>query len=145
MFKHILVPTDGSEISKRVIRDCIAFAKEIGAEVTGLNVIPEYSVYAYQAEILIDTREQFIKECIDYANEYLDDIKAAAKEAGVKCDTFYITSDYPYAAIIQAAQEKKCDLIAMASHGRKGVKGLLLGSETQKVLTHSQIPVLVYR
>lgn len=145
MFKHILVPTDGSEISKRVIRDCIAFAKEIGAEVTGLNVIPEYSVYAYQAEILIDTREQFINECIDYANEYLGDIQEAAKEAGVKCDTFYITSDYPYAAIIQAAQEKKCDLIAMASHGRKGVKGLLLGSETQKVLTHSQIPVLVYR
>lgn len=145
MFKHILVPTDGSEISKRVIRDCIAFAKEIGAQVTGLNVIPDYSVYAYEAEMLIDNRERFARECIDYANEYLEDIKTAAKEAGVECDTYYVTSDFPYAAIIQAAQEKNCDLIAMASHGRKGIKGLLLGSETQKVLTHSQIPVLVFR
>jgi nucleotide-binding universal stress UspA family protein len=145
MFKHILMPTDGSETSKRTIQDCIAFAREIGAEVTALHVIPEYPVYAYQAEMLVDTREQFTNECIECANEYLGDVKTAAKEAGVKCDTYTVTSDYPYAAIIQAAQDKQCDLIVMASHGRKGVKGLLLGSETQKVLTHSQIPVLVYR
>jgi nucleotide-binding universal stress UspA family protein len=145
MFKHILVPTDGSEISKRVIGDCVAFAKEIGATVIGLSVIPEYSVYAYEAEILVDTREQFIGECVDNANRYLADIKSAADGAGVACDTFYTTSDFPYAAIIQTAQEKGCDLIAMASHGRKGIKGMLLGSETQKVLTHSKIPVLVFR
>ena len=145
MFKHILVPTDGSEISKRVIRDVVAFAKEIGAEVTGLTVIPEYSPFAYQAEILIDTRDQFMSECVDTANKYLADLTAVGKDAEVKCDSFYVVSDYPYAAIIQMAQEKNCDLIAMASHGRRGVKGLLLGSETQKVLTHSQIPVLVFR
>jgi nucleotide-binding universal stress UspA family protein len=145
MFKHILIPTDGSEISKRVLRDCIKFAKEIGAEVTGLTVIPEYPIYAYQAEMLIDSREQFTKECEAYANDYLTEIKAIAKEAGVKCNTFSLTSDYPYAAIIQTAQEKDCDLIAMASHGRRGVKAVLLGSEAQKVLTHSKIPVLIFR
>jgi nucleotide-binding universal stress UspA family protein len=145
MFKHILIPTDGSEISKRVLHDCIKFAKEIGAEVTGLTVVPEYPVYAYQAEMLIDAREQFTKECEAFANDYLAEIKVAANEAGVKCDTVSITSDYPYVAIIQVAEEKGCDLITMASHGRRGVKAILLGSEAQKVLTHSTIPVLVFR
>ena len=88
-------------------------------------------------------REQYEAESIAYANAYLDDIKNAARDEGVKCDT--CVDYYPYAAIIQAAQEKQCDLITMASHGRRGVKGVLLGSETQKVLTHSQIPVLVFR
>jgi nucleotide-binding universal stress UspA family protein len=145
MFKHILVPTDGSEISKRVLRDCIQFAQEIGAAVIGLTVISEFSPYAFEAEMLPDLREQYEAESIAYANRCLDDIKSAAKEAGVKCETFFVTSNYPYAAIIQTAQEKHCDLITMASHGRRGVKGVLLGSETQKVLTHSQIPVLVFR
>jgi len=145
MFKHILIPTDGSETSKSMVGDCIAFAREIGAGITGLHVVAEYPIYAYQAEMLPDTRERFEQECVDLAHEYLNGIKKAAAEAGVSCDTFYVVSDQPYAAIIKAAQDKHCDLIAMASHGRKGVKGLLLGSETQKVLTHSQIPVLVYR
>lgn len=145
MFKHILVPTDGSEISKRVIRDCIQFAKESGAEVTGLTVVSEFSPYALEAEMLPDLREEYEAESIAYANRCLDDIKISAKEAGVKCETYYVTSNYPYAAIIQTAQERHCDLITMASHGRRGVKGILLGSETQKVLTHSQIPVLVFR
>ncbi|PRC93473.1 universal stress protein [Solimicrobium silvestre] len=145
MFKHILVPTDGSEISKRVVRDCIKFAKEINAEVIGFTAMPEYSVYAYEAEVLLDAMEQFTNQCIANATRNLDDIKAVAKEFGVKCETYYLTSDFPYAAIIQAAQDKNCDLIAMAAHGRKGIKGILLGSETQKVLTHCQIPVLVFR
>jgi nucleotide-binding universal stress UspA family protein len=86
-----------------------------------------------------------MNECIDVANKYLADIATAAKDADVKCDSFHVTSDHPYTAIIQTARERNCDLIAMASHGKKGVKGLVLGSETWKVLTHSQIPVLVFR
>jgi nucleotide-binding universal stress UspA family protein len=145
MFKHILLPTDGSDASKSAIRDCIALAKDIGAEVTGLHVMPEFHVFTYQTEMLEDTKEQFARVSIEQAAKYLAEIELAAKEAGVNCDTLYVTSDDPYEAIIKAAQDKRCDLITMASHGRKGVKGLLLGSETQKVLTHSQIPVLVYR
>lgn len=145
MFKHILIPTDGSATSKIAILGCMAFAKEIGAEVTGIHVMPEFSVFAYEAEMLADTREEFGRERIECANEYLAVIDAAAKEAGVKCDALYVASDSPYEAIIQAAEDRQCDLIVMASHGRKGMSGLLLGSETQKVLTHSRIPVLVYR
>lgn len=145
MFKHILLPTDGSVTSENVIQNCIAFAKGIGAKVTGFHVISEYHIFTYQAEMLEDTREQFAKDTVTQAKKYLAQIEKAAKEAGVKCDTYFVSSDHPYEAIIQAAQDTQCDLITMASHGRKGVKGFLLGSETQKVLTHSRIPVLVYR
>ena len=145
MFKHILMPTDGSDASRGAIRDCIAFAKDAGAEVSGLHVMPEYPVYAYEAEMLMDTRQQYTAQCVELANAYLAEIKAAADQAGVKCSTFYVTGDSPYEAIVKASEDRHCDLIAMASHGRKGVQGFLLGSETQKVLTHSRLPVLVFR
>lgn len=145
MFNHILIPTDGSETSKKIIHDCITLAKSTGARVTGIHVIPEFHVFTYQPEMLEDTREQFSKDSIAQAKKYLGEIEVAAKEARVTCDTVYLVNDNPYEAIIKAAESEKCDLIAMASHGRKGVKGFLLGSETQKVLTHSQIPVLVFR
>lgn len=145
MFKHILIPTDGSSISRTAVLNGIAFAKEIGAKVTGLHVVPEYHVFTYETEMLEDTREQYAKDMAAYTEKYLAEIETIAKEAGVACETLQLTSDYPYEAIIKAAQDQGCDMIAMASHGRKGMKGLLLGSETQKVLTHSQIPVLVFR
>jgi nucleotide-binding universal stress UspA family protein len=145
MFKRILVPTDGSEISKRVMQDCMKFAKELGAEVIGLSVAPPYSAYVYQAQVLADAKDRFDDECTQFANRCLADLKTAAKEFGVKCETFYVVGDFPFESIIQIAKDKHCDLIAMASHGRKGIKGFLLGSETNKVLTHSQIPVLVFR
>lgn len=145
MFKHILIPTDGSVMSKKMIRDCIDFAKGIGAEVTGFHVMPPYASYGHEADMIVDTREQFQRECLDAAAEYLGDIQNAADAAGVKCESVHATSDYPYEAIISESEKRHCDLIIMASHGRKGVKGMILGSETQKVLTHSKIPVLVYR
>ena len=145
MFQHILLPTDGPPASKSAIRDCLKFAKETNAKVTGLHVVPEYHVFAYQTEMLEDTKEQFAKHSEEYAKKHLAEIENAAREEGVTCDTLYMTNDHPHEAIIKAALAKRCDLIAMASHGRRGVKGFLLGSETQKVLTHSQIPVLVYR
>ncbi|MDO8180004.1 MAG: universal stress protein [Undibacterium sp.] len=144
MFNHILMPTDGSETSKKIIQDCLALAKSTGARVTGIHVIPEFHIFTYQTEMLEDTREQFSRDSITQAKKYLEEIENAAKEAHVKCDTVYVVDDNPYEAIIKAAEREKCDLIAMASHGRKGLKGLLLGSEAQKVLTHSQIPVLIF-
>lgn len=145
MFKQILLPTDGSAASEDAIRKCMQFAKETGAQVTGLYVTPEFHIFTYQAEMLEDTREEFRKDSEEQARKYLAVIETAAREAGVRCTVTSLSSDHPYEAIIQAAKEHKCDLIAMASHGRKGIRGLLMGSETQKVLTHSQVPVLVYR
>lgn len=145
MFKHILLPTDGSEASEIAIKKCIQFARDTGAKVTGFHVTPEFHVITYQTEMLEDTKEQFIQAGKVHAATYLASIENAAREAGVPCSVAYTSSDHPYEAIIEAAKEHHCDLIAMASHGRKGVKGVLMGSETHKVLTHSQIPVLVYR
>lgn len=145
MFKHILLPTDGSRGSEKAIRRALALAKSTGAKVTGFHVIPKFHVFTYRTEMLEDTKEEYARDSRAHAEQYLAVIEKAAEQAGVSCETAYATSDHPYDAIIQAAQRRKCDLIAMASHGRRGVEGLLLGSETQKVLTHSKIPVLVYR
>ncbi len=145
MFQHILLPTDGSSASDDAIKKCMRFAKEAGARVTGFHVTPEYHLFTYRADVLEDTKEQFKHACEVHAATYLAVIENAAREAGVPCDVAFASSDHPYEAIIEAAKEHRCDLIAMASHGRKGMKGILMGSETHKVLTHSQIPVLVYR
>lgn len=145
MFKHILFPTDGAATSKHVIKECIAFAKEAGAVITALHVMPRYSPFAYQVELEGESMRQFQRECLMAAEEFLEEITVEARAAHVPCNPLHVTSDYPYDAIIRTAEEQKCDLIIMASHGRKGVKGMILGSETQKVLTHSKLPVLVFR
>ncbi len=145
MFKHLLVPTDGSQASEAAIKKSIELAKTLQARVTGVHVIPEFRVLTYRTEMLEDTREQYDKESKLQAAQFLAAIERVANEVGVACDTVSVTSDHPYEAIIKTAEDKGCDLIAMASHGRKGVKGFLLGSETQKVLVHTQMPVLVFR
>ena len=145
MFKHILLATDGSRGSEKAIRKALELAKTTGAKVTGFYAIPKFHVFTYRTEMLEDTKEEYARDSRAHAQRYLAVIEKAAQQAGVSCETAYTTSDHPYEAIIQAAKRKGCDLIAMASHGRRGVQGLLLGSETLKVLTHSKIPVLVYR
>jgi len=147
MFKHILVPTDGSSLSSDTARRAVAFAKENGAKVTFFFAKPEYPVAFYGEGALIDptTPDKFAEMADRQAKEILARCEALAGEAGVACSSRASTSDVPYQAIIDAASECGCDLIFMASHGRRGISGLLLGSETQKVLTHSTIPVLVYR
>jgi nucleotide-binding universal stress UspA family protein len=145
MFKHLLLPTDGSQLSEAAIHKGVQFAKSINAKVTGFYVLPEFHLFTYRTEMLEDTKEQFARDSRAHAEQFLAVIEKAAKAAGVACDTAFATSDHPHEAIIQAAEEKSCDLIVMASHGRKGVQGILLGSETHKVLTHSTLPVLVYR
>ena len=145
MFKHLLLPTDGSQMSSNAVHEAIQFAKSINASVTGIYVMPEFQAFTFQTEMLTDTKEQFEKDSRAHADQFLSVIEKAAAVAAVACDTAVATSDHPYEAIIQAAEERGCDLIVMASHGRKGLQGVLLGSETQKVLTHSPLPVLVYR
>ena len=147
MFKHILVPTDGSELSRATAKRGVMFAKEIGAKVTVFFAKPEYPIAYFGEGALIDptTPEKFAELADQQASEYLTEVKSECAAAGVVCVSATAVSDAPYEAIIEAAEKSGCDLIFMASHGRRGLTGLLLGSETQKVLTHSRIPVLVYR
>jgi nucleotide-binding universal stress UspA family protein len=144
MFKHILLPTDGSPISESAVQQCIKFAQGLGARVSAVHVVPEFQAFTYKPEMLEESQERYMEDAEAHARQYLDVVSKAALEANVPCDTACLASDHPYEAIIAAAQEKGCDLIAMATHGRTGMKALLLGSETQKVLTHTRIPVLVY-
>ncbi|MGZ5187460.1 MAG: universal stress protein [Caldimonas sp.] len=145
MFKHLLLPTDGSPASNDAIRKGIQFAKSEQAQVTGIYVIPEFHVMTYRVDMVEDTKAEFAEDTRVHADRYLGVVREAARQAGVTCETVSVTSDHPFEAIIDTAEAKGCDLIVMASHGRRGARGLLLGSETLKVLTHSKIPVLVYR
>jgi nucleotide-binding universal stress UspA family protein len=147
MFKHILVPTDGSALSTDTVKKAVDFARETGARVSFFYAKPDYPVAFYGEGALIDptTPEKFAEMADKQAKGILDAAAALAAAAGVPSTGASATSDVPFQAIIDAAAASGCDLIFMASHGRRGLSGLLLGSETQKVLTHSKIPVLVYR
>jgi nucleotide-binding universal stress UspA family protein len=145
MYKRILIPTDGSEASQRAILAAVDFARETGAEVVGLTATPEFKVLSLDSNMIEDTPDQFTANSAASARRILADVESAARDAGVPCRTEHVIDDDPWSAIVAAAQRLGCDLIAMASHGRRGLKGLLLGSETQKVLVHSTVPVLVHR
>jgi nucleotide-binding universal stress UspA family protein len=147
MFKHILVPTDGSELSRATASRAVSFAKEAGARITVFFAKPEYPIAYFGEGALIDptSPEKFSELADQQATEYLSEVQKQCVEAGVECSTIAVTSDVPYEAIVEAAEKSSCDLIFMASHGRRGLSGFLLGSETNKVLTHSKVPVLVYR
>lgn len=147
LFKHILVATDGSELSQDSARHAVSFAQDTGAKITVFYAKPEYPVTYYGEGVLIDTTspEKFAELAETQAQEILGVITALCQEANVPCTPVSVTSDIPHEAIIEAATANGCDLIFMASHGRRGLSGLLLGSETRKVLSNSKIPVLVYR
>jgi nucleotide-binding universal stress UspA family protein len=145
MFKHILLPTDGSILSQVAIQKGVQFAKSIKARITGMSVMPEHKYYMYQADMIVQVKKETVKQHKLEADRSLSVIEKAAKDAGVPCETFSEISDYPHEMIIKVAEKRGCDLIMMASHGRRGIGALLIGSETQKVLTHSKIPVLVFR
>jgi nucleotide-binding universal stress UspA family protein len=145
MFKHILLPTDGSDLSAKAVEQGVQFAKSIGARVTGLSVMPVQPTFFYHARISPETLAEAARQAKEAAQAHLDAVAKTAAAAGVACEPVYEQEDSPYKAIIQAAEQRGCDLIVMASHGRSGVGALLLGSQTQKVLTYSKIPVLVLR
>jgi nucleotide-binding universal stress UspA family protein len=147
MYKHILVPTDGSKLSAKAIRTAARIAKICQARLTGLAVIlpdvaPLYAEGAMYAGIS-GRRFRELKE--KEAKKALAVVDIEAQTSGLQVSTMSLTADQPWKAIIGTARSKKCDLIVMASHGRRGLSGLLLGSETAKVLTHSKVPVLVCR
>jgi nucleotide-binding universal stress UspA family protein len=145
MFKRILIPTDGSKLSDLAVDKGLDLAREVGAEVTAVHVGIPFHLISFRSDELTDSLDQYDTHMRLKGKEILAEVQRAAKEKGVSCTVSFSSSDHPYEDIIKAAETGGCDLILMASHGRKGVKGLLLGSETQKVLTHSTIPVLVYR
>jgi nucleotide-binding universal stress UspA family protein len=147
MYKHILIPTDGSELSEKAIEAGIQFARGMGARVTGFTAVPEYKL---PSEIELMSRhgvslEQYERDARLQAEVALQRIADLAKAAGVDYDAEFVQSDHPHEAIVRAAEKHGCDLIFMASHGRRGISALLHGSQTQGVLTHSTIPTLVYR
>jgi nucleotide-binding universal stress UspA family protein len=145
LYRNILIPTDGSDLAAKAVEHGIALAKEVGAKVTAVTVTEPFSVFALAPSQLEYTRNEYDKHAKAYADQALATVASAAKLAGVVCDTVHAERGQVYEAIIDTATANGCDLIVMASHGRRGVSAVVLGSETVKVLTHSKIPVLVYR
>ena len=147
MFTNILIPTDGSELSENVVKNGIALAKMCNAKIIGVHVVPATYLIYYGEIGPVDTgTETGLREAArTRGRTYLDRLEATAKSAGVRFDRVLSESNDPWRGIIDVAQNQGRDLIMMAAHGRRGLAALVLGSETNKILTHSKIPVLVYR
>ena len=145
MYKRILIPTDGSELSTAAIRHGVALAKALGAPVTVLTVTPPFRPAAIDPVMVPDNPERWQQDADAEAERLFRVAREIAAAAGVACECVLVMNDQPYQAIIDTARAKGCDAIVMASHGRRGVAALVLGSETTKVLTHSKVPVLVCR
>jgi nucleotide-binding universal stress UspA family protein len=145
MFKHILIPIDGSALSSDAVDKGLSFAKEAGAKVTVLMATEPFHIFSILQDQIAAMQGDYEQKMSEYARRHLAMTEQKAKTLGVSCDIIALEHAHPYEAIIDTAVAKGCDLIAMASHGRRGVSAILLGSETLKVLTHSKVPVLVYR
>ncbi len=147
MYQRILVATDGSTLSKKAVSSAIGLAALTGAELVALKVIPRYPQSYFEGGLALQASEiaRVEKQWADHGQAVVDAVQKAASAKGVKVKAVTAKSDLVSEAIIAAAKKHKCDLIVMASHGRRGIKRLLLGSETQQVLTHSHVPVLVLR
>ncbi|SEI94859.1 universal stress protein [Frateuria terrea] len=143
MYRHILLPTDGSEVSIRAVDAGIELAKWLNARVYALHVILPFQSLAYMTQIIPQSETSYTEESVRWAEHYLGEVREKARQVGIPCDSDYVFDKHPCDAILRVAQEKGCDLIIMGSHGWRGFTKLLLGSETQKVLVHSQLPVLV--
>jgi nucleotide-binding universal stress UspA family protein len=145
LFKNILVATDGSDLAAKAVEQGILLAKSVGAKVTAVTVTEPFNVLSLAPSELGYTPIEYKKHAEAHADRVLGTVSAVANSAGVGCDVLHIEHQQIYQAIIDAAEARGCDLIVMSSHGRRSVSAVVLGSETVKVLTHSKIPVLVYR
>jgi nucleotide-binding universal stress UspA family protein len=145
MYKHILIPTDGSELSNKAVDHGIGLAKALNAKVTAVTVSEPFHIFAIEPVMVTDTPDEYKKRVAALTGKYLKAAKDAATAAGVACDVVQVEHEHPYETIIDTARKRGCDAIVMASHGRRGVSAVVLGSETVKVLTHSNIPVVVVR
>ena len=147
MFKNILIPTDGSPLSQKAVVQGVALAKSVGAKVTAFFAAPPATPIVYRDHLPVGyatpgEHEEMIRKT---AAKYLGFVERAAKKAGISCEAVHVTSDYPEEGILKVAQKKKCDLIVMATHGQGGLRGMFIGSVTQKVLNQAKIPVMVFR
>lgn len=147
MFKRILCATDGSKRSAHAVKTAAAIAKDMGALLTLVHVTPDYRTPYYPDGVMIDwpSEKDYKRDCKAAAEKVFERDSAAALKDGVQAETVHLFGDSPADEILGAARKAKADLIVMASHGRKGFEALLLGSETQKVLARSNVPVLVVR
>lgn len=147
MFKHILLPTDGSPVAAKAVKAGVALAKEIGAKVTGYYALELLPLAHYGDSYIVDRRSiaEIDRVAREAGQKHLAKIQKAALAAGVAYSSLMTTSAAPYSGIVDAAKKQKCDVIFMASHGRSGISRLIMGSVTQKVLAYSKLPVLVYR
>jgi len=144
MFQRILIPTDGSELTAKAVDTAVRLAKSIGARLYTISVKEPFP-YSAISEMQPTPPQEFFDAQERIAAKRIQGVRAACEAGGVPCEAHTIEALHPWEAIIEHAQRMECDLLVMASHGRRGVTALLLGSETQKVLTHSKIPVLVVR
>ena len=147
MYKNILVPTDGTKLSDKAVNHATGLAKAVGAKITLFYAAPDYPMPAYADGVMYESvsRREYSKLAAADAEKILAAASAKVAAAGVECETAYAIAAAPWESILAAAKKHKSDVIVMASHGRRGVSALLLGSETQKVLTHSKLPVIVVR
>ena len=148
MYKHILIPTDGSALAMKGARAGVRLAKALGARVSGVYVIPPYMPPMYgegAAYVPAFDPKEYRRATEKQAAKALAAVEAAARTEGVRCKTLFLTDPQPWKGVLRAARGQKCDAIAMATHGRGGLGGLILGSETTRVLAHSKIPVVVIR
>lgn len=146
MYRRILLPTDGSALCDSAVKKGIEFAKFAGASVVGFHAVPATSYLIYTEAGPSDVlAEQFERDALARGERLVKALEEQAHAAGVVSESLTLVNDHPWEGIVEAANQRDCDLIFMASHGRRGLSALLLGSETTKVLTHSKIPVLVYR
>jgi nucleotide-binding universal stress UspA family protein len=145
MYKNVLIPTDGSELAGKAVKHGANLAKCLGAKVTLLAVTTPFHIFILETYMVENAPAEYSREVQADAAKLLACAANTVKAAGVACDTVQVEHEQVYQAIIETAESKGCDLIIMASHGRRGVAAVVLGSVTVKVLTHSQIPVLVHR
>ncbi len=147
MFKHILIPTDGSPLAAKAVKAGVALAKEIGAKVTGYYALEAFPQLHYGDSHIVDRGRvtEYEQSAREAGKKHLAKIQEGAQKAGVVFTALMSKAATPYSGIVEAAKKQKCDVIFMASHGRGRLSSLVLGSVTQKVLAHSKIPVLVYR
>jgi len=147
MFKHFLIPTDGSPLSTEAAEAGVKLAKALGARVTGFFAAPAPTpiIYSHFLPVGYMPPEEHARMIEDAAQKCLSVIENAARAAGVPCEVLHETNDFPADAIVETAREKGCDVIFISSHGHRARRGPMLGSETQKVANHATIPVVIYR
>jgi len=147
VYSNLLVPTDGSKLSDKAIAQALALAQALNAKITAFHASPDYPmpVYAEGVSIQMMSKREYVKQAKAEAQKILEKVAVKAAAAGVDCVTMNAIAASPWEGILACAKKARCDAIVMASHGRSGLAGLLIGSETTKVLTHSKLPVLVVR